>query len=561
MSFGYENIGDVVILKFDMHVYTSDEVKNLIAKYAIPLDLYPCVPPSGLTMNRLPADKIGIYDQYLELSGDSSVVDAAPTGVHAEDILRLFENVMDLRPVHPTMLYAIDLTTIWKHVGAPLGVRVGKETALAVNEVIPKHTTPPLPLGSHILEKSDHQRVVEYKNERRTKKKKTAPLSFALLDSKEDGFGTYYFASPLNTIIPNEAGLTTGGGSVILVFVNREEEEDAHDIRDETAHIYASGSIGRVSSSSGGSNRQAFPRHNPGGLTDGEFLGCRLTETQNQLLDDIHSQKLLSKDHQALQQVHLGCVGKEAGLTEKLAAMEKERDDLLDKDREREEYIKQLEADLTNKTSSLSKTEGVVNTLKGYVEGLTGVKAAYSEEETEAFLATTIDYDPACKDNFMTEFDFLFNKSYLYVKKLVKSFWIPLGDLQNMWAEGTGPTLSGTYYVLGKVRRLAIGSWTHPRRPALWIRCVTWPLALGLIQNVLRSGVRRSMFRHSSSSFSSSLVIMVRCVGISIFAGITTSLSYVRLNGVSMLLCFREVRWAEMLGRSPVGDPPSCSSA
>nr|GEY63771.1 hypothetical protein [Tanacetum cinerariifolium] len=63
MSFGSQTAGDDVVLKFDMHVYTSvvtsEEVKSLVAKYAIPLDLHPCVPPSGLTMNRLPVDKIG----------------------------------------------------------------------------------------------------------------------------------------------------------------------------------------------------------------------------------------------------------------------------------------------------------------------------------------------------------------------------------------------------------------------------------------------------------------------------------------------------------------------
>ncbi|GKE49814.1 hypothetical protein Tco_1481072, partial [Tanacetum coccineum] len=33
--------------------------------------------------------------------------------------------------------------------------------------------------------------------------------------------------------------------------------------------------------------------------------------------------------------------------------------------------------------------------------------------------------------------------SYPYVDKLVESFQLTLGDLQNMWPEGTRPTLSG----------------------------------------------------------------------------------------------------------------------
>ncbi|GJV43182.1 hypothetical protein Tco_1427718 [Tanacetum coccineum] len=331
-------------------------------------------------------------------------------------------------------------------------------------------------------------------NERR----RITPLSFALSDSEVDG--------------SNRSG----------------------SARDETVHTHASGSTGRVSSSSGGSHLYAFPRRNPGGsgsslwgdtdlpvpfvpawnLTAQSILNdalqrlwfelgrgalaqidilrryealnedygelyeshrsCqgvfdRLIETQNQLLETIRSRNQLSEDHKALQQVHLGCVGKEADLTEKLAVVDKERDDLLDKDREREERIRQLEADLASKTSSLIEAEGAVNTLKGDLECLTrllssdeykkslsdvfnlaiaagwseGVKAAYSEEEVKAFLATAADYNPACKTTFMSEFDSLFNKSYPYVEKLAESFWLPLGDLQNMWSEGTRPTLSG----------------------------------------------------------------------------------------------------------------------
>ncbi|GKD91572.1 hypothetical protein Tco_1398999 [Tanacetum coccineum] len=43
------------------------------------------------------------------------------------------------------------------------------------------------------------------------------------------------------------------------------------------------------------------------------------------------NQNKLSDDHKALQQVHLGCVRKDVDLTEKLVAVEKERDNLLDK--------------------------------------------------------------------------------------------------------------------------------------------------------------------------------------------------------------------------------------
>ncbi|GJS87463.1 hypothetical protein Tco_0770099 [Tanacetum coccineum] len=152
-----------------------------------------------------------------------------------------------------------------------------------------------------------------------------------------------------------------------------------------------------------------------------------------------------------------------------------------------------------------------------------GVKAACSEEEAQAFLATAVDYDPACKETFMTEFDSLFDKSYPYVEKLAESFRLPLGDLQNMWPEGTSPTLSGnavgasttadasntadasdvaeaqqwvslghwlldssgTSCVLGNGRHLASGSWTHLKRLAFRVIGVTWLVALGLIPSRL----------------------------------------------------------------------------
>nr|GEV62371.1 hypothetical protein [Tanacetum cinerariifolium] len=511
----YSSFRDVVVSKFDMHVYTSvltfDEVKNLIAKYAIPLDLHLCVPPSSLTMNRLPADKIG--------------------------------------------------------------VRVGKGTALAVNGVISQHTTLPLPSDSQISEKSDHQRVVEYENKRvlaakrkaqaakdravgkraaiegasqRTKKKKTTPLSFALSESKEDGSGTHHSASPLNIIIPNEVGLAIGGGSVILEPVNREEEgteqrpknvedtteansplfensyssqhsnpfeEDAHDIRDETAHTYAYGSTGRSRSSLRGDTDLPVPFVPAWNLTTRSILNdtesCRdmlihlatsaVRDQQNRLIVRYcpKPEPVIRRPSSASTSAPRLC--REGSKPyRKLAAVEKERDNLLDKDQEREERTKQLEAYLANKTSFLAETERVVNTLKGDLERLSGVKATCSKEEAGAFLDTAVNYDPACKDTFMTEFDSLFNKSYRYVEKLAESFWLPLGDLQNMWPEGTGPTLSGaslghwlldsskTSYVLGKVRHLAIGSWTRPRHLMFWVRCVTWPLALGLTRDAMR---------------------------------------------------------------------------
>ncbi|GJU51263.1 hypothetical protein Tco_1220818 [Tanacetum coccineum] len=326
-------------------------------------------------------------------------------------------------------------------------------------------------------------------------------MSFTPSDSEVDrsnrsGSNTHPSASPLNTIIPNEAELTTGRGGLILESVTRTEDDTEHHL-DNVEDTTKVGSalflvVYTVTPSLGvileGAVSVRFflyqvisyyvPPSVDLDLTRDHFLGC--------------SRNQLSEDHKALQQVHLGCVRKEANLTKKLAAMEKERDNLLDKDREREERIKQLEADLATKTSSLTEAEGAVSTLKGDLERLTvdlshaeiarhnyvrqllptvfqrllssdeykkslsdifnlaivagwseGVKASCSKEEAEAFLATAADYDPAYKTTFMSEFDSLFSKSYPYLEKLAESFQLLLGDLQNMWSEGTGPTFSG----------------------------------------------------------------------------------------------------------------------
>ncbi|GKB04825.1 hypothetical protein Tco_0833020 [Tanacetum coccineum] len=209
----------------------------------------------------------------------------------------------------------------------------------------------------------------------RTKRKKTTPLSFALSESEADesnrsGSGTHHSASPLNTIIPNEGELATRGDGLILEPVNQMGEdtdqpldnaedttevnsplsehsprfqqsnpsdEDTQNVRSEPAHTHASGSISHgVSSTSGGSHCRAFPVCHSGG--DGAALYGE-KRVSNQLLDTVRSRNQLSEDHKVLQQ--------------------------------REEHIKQLEADLASKISSLTEAEGIVDTLKGDLERLT----------------------------------------------------------------------------------------------------------------------------------------------------------------------------------------------
>ncbi|GJT41908.1 hypothetical protein Tco_0941773 [Tanacetum coccineum] len=218
--------------------------------------------------------------------------------------------------------------------------------------------------------------------------------------------------------------------------------------------------------------------------------------------------------------------------------------------------MKGLEESLASQTSSLSEAENDANVLKGDLERLTvalsqteivkqnyvrqllltafqkllsseeykqslsevfnqaiatrwseGVKVGHSKEDAKAILADATDYDPECKTTFMSAFDSLFTRSYPYVEKLAGSLRLPLGDLQNMWPEGEGPTVAYCYIVAfchflfiytlefcfaldlriqgNIVHHFAIGTWTHPERIAFREIFVAWPLALALIQRVL----------------------------------------------------------------------------
>ncbi|GJU32463.1 hypothetical protein Tco_1176052 [Tanacetum coccineum] len=219
MASGSHSIEEIVVLKFDMHTFTSnmtvDEVNNTDAKYGIPLDLYPRVPSSTMTMNKLSAYTIGIYEQYLEMEGVRVPFSTLLLGiikhfrVHISQLVSLGLNRSTLfeircrslginpkvnifsafyklnKQVHPGMLYEIGLTTIWKHVGYhpafigaegnvvddmfeflkfPMasGVMIGRGTALRPYEVISQHTTALVATGTPIPDKTNYEKVVEH---------------------------------------------------------------------------------------------------------------------------------------------------------------------------------------------------------------------------------------------------------------------------------------------------------------------------------------------------------------------------------------------------------------
>nr|GEU87493.1 hypothetical protein [Tanacetum cinerariifolium] len=487
MSFGPQTAGNAVVPKFDMQVYTSvltpDEVKNLVAKYAIPLDLYLCVPPSSLTMNKLPVDKIvGHHPVFKDGEGNGNTI-VLPLFAYVIRLLRLLSLVLFFL-LHLLRPCLNSLSSLWPKVCVLV-----KERLLWTMRSFP-NIVPPLPSSAQIPKKTDHQRVVEYENERvlvakrkaqaakdravgkisaakrtsrRTKKKKSAPISFALDDSKEDdstrtGSGTHHSSSPLNIIIPDDANPRTGGGGVASELVRYEDGDADHGLEnaedgneaDSPPATHHPGSQRSHRFETDTHTHSAKVHHDVGDESRGEFLfrwfgssdlsqtkpwgdgadssfrakaaqpslfvsawklrthsilndvescrdmmihlatptvraqqsrlsdhqalqrswfelgrgvlaqidllqwyealsddyrdlydshrSCRdvsdrLTETQNQLVDVTRGRNKLADDHKHLQQEHLGCAGKEVGLVDKLDVVEKEKDDLLDKNR------------------------------------------------------------------------------------------------------------------------------------------------------------------------------------------------------------------------------------
>ncbi|GJW96350.1 hypothetical protein Tco_0178158 [Tanacetum coccineum] len=435
-------------------------------------------------------DHWAILDAMPWMHHDSSVADPPPTGVQVEDIHRLCANIIDLHPVHLAMLYEIAATSMSQFLKFPMfgGVRVGKWTALTENEVIVQHTTQPLPSESQIPPFFDYQKVIEHEDER------VIPTNKKAQTARDKAIG--------------KNAATEG--------TFRRSKKRKRRLCPLLCHV--------MSSSSGGLGRQAFPQRNPGGdgigsslradvglpipfvpawnltthsiLNDAESwqdmminLATHVVrDQQNQLSDYQALQRLcrnkLSDNYKVLQLLHLDCVAKEADLTERLAAVKKEKDDLLDRIREREEQIKQLEVDLASKTSSLTEAEGTTNTLKGDLERLT-MDSIHIE---------------IVRHNYVRLFP-LGGRRALRLgvpRRMLRQSWpLPPTMIQNaklpLWrfCSSLGYWLldsSEAACIPGNVRHLAIGAWTHPARLALREMFTTWPLALGLIRHVLRSG-------------------------------------------------------------------------
>ncbi|GJW82366.1 hypothetical protein Tco_0146341 [Tanacetum coccineum] len=311
------------------------------------------------------------------------------------------------------MLYEIGLTIIWKHVGHHPSFKDGEgNVASDMSQFLKFPMASGVRIGKRLVEHED-ERVLAAKRKaqeskdraasksptpggpsRQTKKEKTAPLSMALSESDADGSPHSGSGNNSNNNDNNDnevnspysASSPCSEHSLHFEYslhsehsLHSEEHENVYSSGDEIhlgeggkniQHL-ATGSVstcGRIFSSSSGGSRYKALNDDYGELyqdnSSCKDLSYRLTDTQNNLVDALRTRATLSDDHKTLQQVHLDCAGREAALVKKLAVVEKEKDDLLDKSKDQEEQIKRLEEALASNTCSLSEAEKTADLLK-----------------------------------------------------------------------------------------------------------------------------------------------------------------------------------------------------
>ncbi|GJW23389.1 hypothetical protein Tco_0034011 [Tanacetum coccineum] len=179
----------MVMSKFDMHTYTSTltskELKDAITEYCIPMDLHPHLPPSGLTMDKLPSR--AMPDAMPWRHSDTNVRDDFHNNYNEEHVERLATPIVLLRPPHRHLLYLCGLTTACRHPDMRYVIKDSEGQVISMDdflqlpkwngtivsktkELVPKnqrpqsHVTPPLAEGEQIPEKSPAQMAVEKPN-------------------------------------------------------------------------------------------------------------------------------------------------------------------------------------------------------------------------------------------------------------------------------------------------------------------------------------------------------------------------------------------------------------
>ncbi|GJZ03686.1 hypothetical protein Tco_0536961 [Tanacetum coccineum] len=208
-----ESLKVVVFPKFDMHIYTLEltlsELKTTVNEYCIPLDLHPHLPPPGMTMNRLPSRYIGLYIEQLE-QGD--LHDDFLTNYNENDVARLSEFLVPLRPSPCHLLYVCGLTMACQHPKLQYNIRdqyknvismdtflklptwietvVSKGDPLLEDQCPKPRVTPPLAVHVEIPKLTPFQKNLEKPNSKiATARVKKDQQNLEKAEAKRDGAG------------------------------------------------------------------------------------------------------------------------------------------------------------------------------------------------------------------------------------------------------------------------------------------------------------------------------------------------------------------------------------
>nr|GEX22087.1 hypothetical protein [Tanacetum cinerariifolium] len=203
-----------VFPKFDMPHHQSklspEDVESLAKKYDISLDLHPCAPSEGWMMDQLLEEVIGkgargkiFRETFFEMKwwkdkiffiDRRSIPDAMAwrhhdlygndmfpgDGFSVEDVKTLAKKVIDLRPVHPGLLFFADVATVCDFLGFH---PIFNDTEGNIEQ----NTTPLFPVGQPILDKTESKLEVEVEDPKVIaigKRKKLKQLGMMLRKSR-----------------------------------------------------------------------------------------------------------------------------------------------------------------------------------------------------------------------------------------------------------------------------------------------------------------------------------------------------------------------------------------
>ncbi|GKD99346.1 hypothetical protein Tco_1387330, partial [Tanacetum coccineum] len=404
----------VVLPKFDMHVYTlilsSQELKEAITEYCIPVDLHPHLPHPGLTMNKLPPKYTGLLnnsnkeDRRFAYTGgyqlgrqyDIDLCDNFPTHYNENDVARLAEFVVPLRPPPRHLLYVCRLTAACRHPELAYNIKDSDGNVITMDTFLkllvwigtvskgdhipedqcPKlRTTPTLAVGEPIPEKSPFQKNLEKPNSNIVvAREKKDQQNLAKAQAKHAEPATVALNDTVGNVVnlEKEVFYLSGNADVTTppATVNQPSPRAEHkDTTENTASDVYSFHLAHHEDTEEDITDRRFMLN--WGLRDDlricTFRACKelvshlATPSEEEFLGNFSNVEVtnigLTKELTLLDNVHSSCSEWEKELVDNLRDMEKERDDWRKTASEQVKRIRGLEEALVPQSKQLAASE------------------------------------------------------------------------------------------------------------------------------------------------------------------------------------------------------------